>query len=254
MKLLPLSAALLIALTASSTARAWGAEGHRLIADLADSQLTPTARSEVARLLATEPGATMASVSSWADEVRSRKTAPWHYVNPPPGDCSYDRARDCNDGRCVVEAIDKQVAVLKSKAPDSQRLTALKWVIHLVGDVHQPLHAGFKGDKGGNQYQVQAFGRGTNLHKLWDGVLIRNRRGGLDALRGSATTAGVATPQPPQSAAWATESCKVVLSPGFYPDRRSIDQSYIDQWDPVLVAQLKSAAQRLAMTLNDSLR
>lgn len=254
MSLLPRTAALLIALNFSSPAHAWGAEGHRLIADLADSQLTPAARSEVARLLGAEPGATMASVSTWADEIRSRDTASWHYVNPPPGDCSYDRARDCDDGHCAVEALNKEVAVLKSKAPDAERLAALKWVIHLIGDIHQPLHAGFKGDKGGNLYQVQAFGRGTNLHSLWDGVLIRNRPGGPDTMRASAATSGVATPLPPQSAAWAVESCKVVLSSGFYPEGRFIDQSYVDQWDPVLVARLKSAAQRLAATLNDSLR
>lgn len=199
MKLLPLAATLLFALSASSTAHAWGAEGHRLIADLADVQLTAVARAEVARLLAAEPGATMASVSTWADEIRSRETASWHYVNPPRGSCSYDRVRDCEDGHCAVDALDKQIAVLKSKSADGERLRALKWVIHLVGDIHQPLHAGFKVDKGGNLYQVQAYGRGTNLHALWDGILIRKRPGGLDALRASATTAGIATPLPPQS-------------------------------------------------------
>jgi hypothetical protein len=253
MKLLPLAAIVLGVLTGPSTARAWGADGHRLIAELADNQLMPATRSVVARLLAAEPGATLASVSTWADEIRSRSTAPWHYVNPPPGDCSYDRARDCDDDQCVVEALNKQVAVLTSKAPDSERLTALKWVIHLVGDIHQPLHAGFKGDKGGNLYQVQAFGRGTNLHSLWDGVLVRNHPGGLEALRSSAATVGAATPLPPSAAAWAIESCKVVLSSGFYPEGRFIDQSYVDQWDAVLVTRLKSAAHRLAATLNDSL-
>lgn len=124
----------------------------------------------------------MASVSTWADEVRSRETAAWHYVNPPDGSCSYEPARDCPGGNCVVEAINGQVAILKSRASDAERLVALKWVVHLVGDVHQPLHAGFKGDKGGNRYQVQAFGRGMNLHSLWDGGLIRNRVGGTDAL------------------------------------------------------------------------
>lgn len=245
---------LLLSLLASSAAHAWGAEGHRLIGEMAEAQLTPAARAEVARLLAAEPGATMSSVSTWADEIRSRETASWHYVNPPPGDCSYERGRDCEDGRCAVEALNKQVTVLKSKASDAERLTALKWVIHLVGDIHQPLHAGFKGDKGGNLYQVQAFGRGTNLHSLWDGVLIRKRAGGIDALRASASTPGVAAPALPQPAAWAVESCKVVISPGFYPDGRFIEQSYIAQWDPVLVVRLKSSAQRLAAALNDTLR
>lgn len=242
------------ALNISSSANAWGAEGHRLIGELADRQLTPAARVEVARLLAAEPGATLSSIATWADEIRSRDTAAWHYVNPPLGNCSYERPRDCDDGQCAVEALNAQTAVLKSKVADDQRLTALKWVVHLVGDLHQPLHAGFKGDKGGNLYQVQAFGRGYNLHSLWDGGLIRNRTGGLDALREAAATPGVAAAAAPLPASWAVESCKVVVTPGFYPDGRFIDQAYLDQWDPTLVARLKAAAQRLAATLNDALR
>lgn len=245
-------AALLAAVSVCSNVHAWGAEGHRLIGDLAESQLTPVARTEVSRLLAAEPGATLSSIATWADEIRSRETASWHYVNLPPGNCSYERARDCDDGQCAVEALIAQVEVLKSKAPDEQRLTALKWVVHLVGDVHQPLHAGFKGDKGGNLYQVQAFGRGTNLHSLWDGALIRNRAGGLEALRAATATPGVAAAEAPRAGPWAAESCKIVETPGFYSGR-FIDQSYLDQWDPVLVGRLKAAAQRLAATLNGAL-
>lgn len=247
-------AAVLAAACACSTVHAWGAEGHRLIADLAESQLTQAARAEVSRLLALEPGASLSSIATWADEIRSRETASWHYVNPPPGNCTYERARDCEDGQCAVEALTTQVEILRSKAPDEQRLIALKWVVHLVGDVHQPLHAGFKGDKGGNLYQVQAFGRGTNLHSLWDGVLIRNRAGGLDALRAATTTIAVAPAATLQAGAWAVESCEIVVTPGFYPDGHFIDQAYVDRWDPVLVVRLKRAAQRLAATLNDALR
>lgn len=228
--------AMLAAACACSTVHAWGAEGHRLIGDLAESQLTPTARAEVIRLLALEPGASLSSIATWADEIRSRETASWHYVNPPPGNCSYERARDCEDGQCAVEALTTKVEILKSKASDEQRLIALKWVVHLVGDLHQPLHAGFKGDKGGNLYQVQAFGRGTNMHSLWDSGLIRNRAGGLDALRDVTTTAGTATATSPRPASWAVESCQIVVKPGFYPDGRFIEQGYVDHWDPVLVA------------------
>lgn len=247
-------AAVLAVACACSTVHAWGAEGHRLIGDLTESQLTPTARAEVIRLLALEPGASLSSIATWADEIRSRETASWHYVNPPPGNCSYERARDCEDGQCAVEALSTQVEILKSKASDEQRLIALKWIVHLVGDLHQPLHAGFKGDKGGNLYQVQAFGRGTNMHSLWDSGLIRNRAGGLDALREATTTAGTATATPARPVSWAVESCEIVVKPGFYPDGNFIEQGYVDQWDPVLVARLRAAAQRLAATLNETLR
>lgn len=84
-----------------TSARAWGADGHRLIAELAQMQLKPAAAAEVDRLLSQEPGATMASVATWADERRSSAAARLHYVNLPEGDCNYSRQRDCPDGRCV---------------------------------------------------------------------------------------------------------------------------------------------------------
>ena len=130
-------------------AHASGAEGHRLIAALADQQLSVQARSEIAWLLAIEPGATLASISTWADDTRTPSTAAWHYVNMPrDAECHFDAARDCPGGVCVVGAIERQVAVLKSAAPDAVRLKALKYIVHFVADVHQPLHAGYADDRG----------------------------------------------------------------------------------------------------------
>jgi hypothetical protein len=159
---------LIAALCLPLQALSWGAEGHQVIAKLAESQLTPKAFSEVNRLLAMEPDATLASISTWADEHRNPATAPWHYVNFPRGDCTYVPERDCPDGKCVVGAINKQVVILRSNAPDDKKLLALKYVVHFVGDVHQPLHAGYGDDRGGNTYQLQAFMRGSNLHAVWD--------------------------------------------------------------------------------------
>lgn len=244
----------LIALFTCTAAGAWGSDGHRLVAELAEAQLTPAARAEAARLLATEPGSTLVTISTWADETRSPHTAAWHYINPPSDTCTYEHSRDCPDGQCAVEALSREAAVLKSTLPDEARLKALKWVVHLVADLHQPLHAGFKADKGGNLYQVQAFGRGTNLHALWDSGLIRNRPGGIDALRQAAAMTGSAPAEAPAGPLWAMESCKVVLSAGFYPDGRAVGEAYATQWDPVLVERIQSAARRLAATLNDALR
>lgn len=134
-----------------SFAHAWGSEGHQVIAIIAQAQLTPRAKAEVDRLLAIEPGETFASISTWADEHRNPATAPWHYINFPRGDCVYNERRDCPDGRCVVVAIKRQVEVLGSSAKDEKKLTALKYLVHFVGDVHQPLHVGFQDDRGGNQ-------------------------------------------------------------------------------------------------------
>ena len=172
----------LVALSQPTPALAWGAQGHQVVAKLAQAQLSAPARREVDRLLALEPGETLASISTWADEHRNPTTAGWHYVNFPRDTCTYDRDRDCPDGQCVVGAIEKQVAVLRSNAPDERRLAALKYLVHLVADVHQPLHGGYRDDKGGNTYQVQAFGRGSNLHALWDSGLIKSLDEDVDTL------------------------------------------------------------------------
>ena len=101
-------------LLGASNVQAWGVQGHQVIANLAWVQLTPHAKSEVSRLLALEPGEALASISTWADEQSNPSTAPWHYVNFPRGSCVYQRERDCPDGQCVVEAIEKQTEVLAS--------------------------------------------------------------------------------------------------------------------------------------------
>lgn len=213
----PLLAVALAAASLCDPAQAFGADGHRLIAEFAEVRLTPAARTEVLRLLALEPGSTLPSISTWADEVRSPTTAAWHYVNfARDAQCSYAPERNCIQGTCVVGATERQIASLADrKANDEDRLKALKWVVHLVADAHQPLHAGFADDRGGNSFQVQAFGRGTNLHSVWDSGLIRDWPGGLPALR---TAMDAATPGDQGAAAqWAEESCKAVSAPGFYP-------------------------------------
>jgi hypothetical protein len=235
-----------------TNAHAWSADGHRLIAELAQVQLTPAAAAEVDRLLGLEPGATIVSVSTWADEKRSGATAPLHYVNLPEGDCSYRRHRDCPDGRCVVEAITAKLAILRSTAPDAERLSALKWVVHLVGDVHQPLHVGLASDKGGNLFQLRAFGRGSNLHAVWDGELIRRRVGGLSRLLQDASSASPIGSRAAAPAQWARESCIVRSAAGFYPDGRTVGPTYAEQWDGALLAQLALAGRRLANVLNDA--
>ncbi|MBC7379583.1 MAG: S1/P1 nuclease [Burkholderiaceae bacterium] len=231
---------------------AWGFEAHRMVASLAEQQLTPQAQKDVQRLLAMEPGATLASIATWADENRSRQTAAWHYVNLPQGDCNYVKARDCQNGACMVEAIIAQVAVPKSNAPDAERLTALKYVVHLVGDVHQPLHAGYASDKGGNTYQVQAFGKGTNLHAIWDSGLVNNWGGGPVGLKAelAASLSGPAVGAAPKASQWAEESCKIVAGPGFYPEWHVAGAEYLTFHAQILKSQLANAARRLAAVLN----
>lgn len=236
-------------------AGAWGAEGHRLVAELAETRLTDATRAEVMRLLALEPGASLASISTWADEVRSPTTAAWHYVNlPRDAGCHYAPDRSCAQGNCVVGAIDRQVDALASAQSDEERLKALKYVTHLVADVHQPLHAGFADDRGGNNFQLQAFGRGTNLHALWDSGLIRNWPGGGEALRAAVLTEMATNGVQGTAASWAEESCAVVAAPGFYPEGRHLDaDDYQARWDTTMARKLAIAARRLAAVLNQAL-
>jgi hypothetical protein len=240
---------------AAPTAGAWGVDGHRLIGDLAQQQLSPKARAEVGRLLNLEPGATLGSIANWADEHRSPADSPWHYVNlPRNGGCRFEAARDCTQGQCVVAAIDRQAAILGARGADADRLKALKYVVHFVADVHQPLHAGFADDRGGNTVQLQAYGRGTNLHAVWDTALVVNWPGGLErltreleaAIQGPiAVAARGADP-----ARWAEESCRVVKEDWFYPDRRKLESGYQERAQRIVRAQIILATQRLADLLN----
>ena len=233
-----------------SVAYAWGTQGHQVIALMAQSRLTPQARAAVDRLLAVEPGETLASLSTWADEHRDQSTASLHFVNFPRNSCVYDEQRDCSDGRCVVAAIKKEIEVLGSNAPDDRLLTALKYLVHFVGDVHQPLHAGHLDDKGGNTYQLQVFTKGSNLHAVWDAGLIKNLNEEPEPmaarLQGLRSTFPVTDLDPVTAA---QESCMIVSMPGFYPNRL-VELPYIKKYTPVMERRLVAAGARLAGILN----
>lgn len=237
---------------------AWGNLGHQVVARVAQAQLDPKALAGVNRLLALEPGATLASVSTWADEHRGAGTARWHYVNLPKDSCSYEAARDCPGGQCVVEALHAQLGILSSDASDAARLLALKYVVHLFADVHQPLHAGHADDRGGNQYQIQVHGRGSNLHAYWDSGLILENAADADTLLArlrpdvvAVAASAVATVTDPAAAA--QESCRIVATPGFYPPRK-LPAAYVETYRPVMQQRLALAGARLAAALNAAFR
>jgi len=229
----------------------WGTEGHQVIAALAEAQLTPAARKQVDRLLALEPGTTLVSISTWADEHRNPATAPWHYLNFPRGSCEYKAERDCPDGKCVVDVIGREADALKYEVAPEKQLVALKYLVHFVGDVHQPLHAGFGDDRGGNSYQLQAFMRGTNLHALWDTVMIRSlAQDGLTLTNRLQSHSNAELKAKWSAAQAAQESCQIVSLPGFYPDRQ-VGMDYVEKFQPVLERRLITAGSRLAQLLND---
>lgn len=263
---------------------AWSVLGHRLVGELAQRQLHPEARAEVARLLAGETDPSLAGIATWADAlrdtdpVRFKQTARWHYVNFPQGECRYAPARDCRDGNCVVAAIEAQRRILADRRqPLSARRDALKFIVHLVADVHQPLHASNRADKGGNAYQVSlrvpagsaAYSRdrdrdgmiGTNLHSVWDyhvlaGRGLRLRDYAEELARPDWTPA--AGRNPLDVAAWAGESCRLIAAHRLYPTSgghptHKLDRAYTDAHRPLAEQRIRTAAARLATLLNETL-
>jgi hypothetical protein len=155
------------------TAFAWGPEGHSLIARIAEAQLTAAARARVTAILG--PGQTMASIASWPDEIRRARpeTAGWHFVDIPIDQPHLDMARDCANGNCVIAKIaDFRKKLADPATPADEQREDLMFLIHFVGDMHQPLHCSDNEDKGGNGVHVVFFGRQTNLHSVWDSGLL----------------------------------------------------------------------------------
>lgn len=162
---------------AAPFAMAWGPEGHAIVADIAQARLDPVAAAQVTALLELEGYDRLDQVASWADQHRKEMpgTAGWHYVDIPLAAPAYQAARDCPQENCIVARLEQFARTLADRSASPQtRLEALKWVVHLAGDIHQPMHAVDNDDKGGNTVQVQFFGVGTNLHSVWDGRVIEH--------------------------------------------------------------------------------
>jgi hypothetical protein len=162
--------ALALALLAiPSPVLAWGAEGHEIVAGIARHALSPTARTQVAQLLGSD--AMLIHESNWADEIREQRpeTRRWHFVDIPLEAPGYDAQRDCAGADCVVAQIARDTRMLADRrAPLALRTEALRYLIHFVADVHQPLHAEDDDDHGGNGVRVMVRGERTNLHHVWD--------------------------------------------------------------------------------------
>jgi nuclease S1 len=140
--------------------------------------MSDDARAFVSDLLGGSTQSAMASSCTWADEVRAtthRYTSAYHYVNIDPTADTFDFARDCGnpEQRCVTWAIVHYARrLVDSTLSREERAEALKFFCHFIGDVHQPLHAAFASDRGGNLTYLNAWGRRVTLHALWDGVLL----------------------------------------------------------------------------------
>jgi len=165
--------ALLNTTTAIESKPDWGPTGHRTTGKIAEKHLTKKAKKKIDKLL---NGESLAFVSTFADQIKSdkkyNKYYTWHYVNMPL-DTKYEDAKKNPEGD-LVTGINKCVKVLKDNTSSIEdKRFFLKMLVHLVGDLHQPMHVGRAEDKGGNTIQVQWFGQGTNLHRVWDENMIK---------------------------------------------------------------------------------
>ncbi len=150
----------------------WSKTGHRTIGEVAQSNLSRKTRKAIDKLL---NGQRLAQVSTFGDDIKAdrdfKEFNPWHYVNFPH-DKKYTDGVPSEQGDLVI-GIQKCIAVVKDKhSSNADRVFYLKLLVHLIGDLHQPMHVGRKEDKGGNDIQLLWFNNGTNLHKVWDANMI----------------------------------------------------------------------------------
>jgi hypothetical protein len=272
-------AALLVLSVVATPLHAWGPQGHRLVARVATDHLTPTARQNVGWLLGHQ---TLADVAVWADQFRddNRQTGYWHYTDIPPEAKAYDRDRDCprQPGVAAGDRADKwrdcavdrilynQERLANTSLDRADRAIALKFLVHLVGDLHQPFHA-LSVERGGNGIPVSAFGspncayddgtaRRCNLHMIWDTTLIGHR--GLTDTQYLAAL-GPQLTRPRDSARlnsspkdWAVESHDLAIAALLKPDADAGD-AYFRTQIAVIDERLALAGLRLAALLNRSL-
>jgi hypothetical protein len=266
-----LIAAAVTAALIPSPAFAWGKTGHRVVAALADAQLSGLSRAHVKELLGVE---SLDEAATWPDEMRSapgqfwqKTSTPWHYVTLDG--VIYDHAPSEGD---ALEALNKFTATLKDpNASLADRQLALRFVVHIVGDLHQPLHVGKCCDKGGNDVKVKWFGRDMNLHSVWDSAMVDDEQLSFTEL---AAKLGRHTSNDdvirwwdlnPRD--WISESAQYreqiyanIPAPKLPKDRKlkkgevplpDLSYDYVFKFTPLLEKRLSQAGVRLAAYLND---
>lgn len=277
-----LKTTLLIMLCATShQALAWGSTGHRVVGLLAERHMDPAALKKAHAIL---DGHDLAFVSTWPDELRSgpktyEYTFNWHYTTWQDEDDSFHAGLESGDTGFLMSQVEKQVAVLKNPAASkADKAFALKFTVHLIGDVHQPLHVGTSGDRGGNACRVTWHGKPSNLHTVWDSDMIEKTNLSYTELADFASQ-GRSQNQTRQWQSstvrqWSEESkklrsriyppevvapnapvtyltyCKGKVEPEAMP-KLGYDYSY--EYDPVVRERLYQAGVRLAKVLNDAL-
>jgi len=235
---------------------AWGFKAHYVIAEMAEQNLTPKAKAKVDDML---DGKKMVYWADWMDKVRSDNTydftATWHFANVDSGQ-TYESMPKVETGD-VVTATELAITMIQSNTEsDSIKTMYLKFLIHLIGDLHCPMHAGRSTDLGGNRHPVTWFGNETNLHRLWDSQLLESARQWsysewADNLMAGITTTDIAQMQQGTPREWFSETAKI--ADFIYkntPQNQNHSYKYIYENSHILEEQLTLAGYRLAYILN----
>jgi hypothetical protein len=256
-----------LAVLSTSTASAWGPQGHRVIAKVAEGRLTPAAKLAIKDLL--HPGDTLPDVADWADRDGHDAvpgSAKWHYINVPIRDARFDPKLIRDDDNVVVKIKQYRKVLADHSQSKQDRQRALLFLVHFVSDIHQPLHVGDNNDHGGNDTQIQFFNEGTNLHKLWDSDLI-HRIGGNDQAWMTRVGRDI-TPETVKEWSrgtvddWADETLQVAKlayrplddAPKLIPRGFKLEEAYVKRAEPILEQQMARASVRLANELNAILK
>lgn len=235
-------------------AHGWGPQGHRVIGYVAELNLA----SETRKIIDEEFNINnLADVANWADKIRQKRKQekPWHYANVKEGEWSYKATRDCSNGNCVTEKI-KEFATVLANIDNSlkKRNDALKYLVHFVGDVHQPLHLGNQKDRGGGKIRLSYAGKNVSLHYLWDGGLIDWEK---ESLLEYATRLNARMTGPEKSEwlssninEWANESRALALKYAYPFEKMELSKKYVSKGREILDQRMIQAGVRLAGLLN----
>ena len=232
-----------------ATANAWGAKGHQIIAHIASSRLSTRARKGVSDLLEEQ---SLETASTWADLQRSSQS--FHFVSIPFDSKGYDQSSQCPEDNCLIEKIKSYRDIVKDpKETAARRAEALKYILHLVGDLHQPFHCI---DRNGNNVRVTFDKRPTNLHKVWDMDIIEKANltaeayaQQIDNNEGAQKSYNIARGT---LVDWALESHSLARTA--YVDHGDLGDTYYRDHKEVVERQLYRAGVRLANILNDIFR
>ena len=248
-------AVLVLCALQSPLASAWGQIGHRVTGKIAEPYLSEQARAAIAEIL---PNESLAEASTYADEMRSnpdsfwqKVAGPYHYVTVPSGK-AYAEVGAPREGDSVTALARFKKTLLDPNSTQAQKQLALRFTIHLVGDLHQPLHAGNGTDRGGNDLKLQFFYENTNLHRIWDSQMIDRRQLSYTewsdwlGQKISAEQAKAWSVTDPE--VWIAESAEIRDT--IYPDGTNLSWDYLYEHLPTATTRLQQAGIRLAAYLN----